>query len=422
MTTRRTNHWHGVVAVALAAGAVGVALDRPLVLLSACVGVGYAVYPHLGSPPTVDVSVDRRLSRVDVTPGDEVQVTVAVTNDGGGVLGDLRVVDGPPAALAVTEGVPRHTAVLQPGETTEFEYTVEAAHGTHRFRPVTLVARDLTGAHEVETTVAPSADAVDCLTTLPDTPVDRDAAPFPGNVVTDESGEGLEFSRVREYRRGDEYTRIDWKRLARTGEMSTVEYRREQTVTAVVCVDARAAAYCGPDGSPHGVSYGVAAASELLASIWAVDERAGLAALGREFCWHPPGRGAEHEQRVRETLLSHPTLAPHPPSAETAGEAHDAQARALRARLRPTSQLFLVTPLSDENILEVTLGFAGGGWSVTVVSPDVSDGETPGSEFAALERRNRIHRLRQAGVRVVDWDPTTTLSRAVDRAERRWSR
>ena len=44
MTERETDRWRGVMALAFAAGAVGIVLSRPAALLVATVGVAYAAY------------------------------------------------------------------------------------------------------------------------------------------------------------------------------------------------------------------------------------------------------------------------------------------------------------------------------------------------------------------------------------------
>ncbi|MFB6164434.1 MAG: DUF58 domain-containing protein [Haloarculaceae archaeon] len=421
-TVRRTNHWRGVVAVALLAGATGLLLERPAVLLAACVGVGYALYPRLRGAPTVSLAVERRLSDADPDAGDAVDVTVAVTNEGSDPLYDLRLVDGVPPMLSVADGTARHGAVLRPGETTRFAYGVRAEPGTHQFRGLTAIARDLSGSTEVETTVEAGGDEIAVRRSLPEAPVADDTDSFPGNVLTDESGTGVEFSRIREYRPGDDPGRIDWKRYARTGDLATVEYRQERTVSVLACVDARTVAYRGADGGPHAVSYAVAAAQELLDSVWDVDERAGLAAVGREFCWLDPGRGRDHEASARRLLLSHPALSPQPPDEPIADDELAAQRRELRRRLDPGTQLFLLSPLTDEFVVDLALSLSAADRSVTVVSPDVTAGDSLGSQVADVERRNRLHRLRRGDVRVVDWETDTSLARAVVRAKRRWSR
>ena len=59
--------------------------------------------------------------------------------------------------------------------------------------------------------------------------------------------------------------------------------------------------------------------------------------------------------------------------------------------------------------------------SVTVVSPDPTAERTAGETLARLQRRLRCSRLREAGLRVVDWPPGEPLGAAVETARARWS-
>ena len=72
-------------------------------------------------------------------------MTVSVTNAGDSVLSDLRIVDGVPTELAVTEGSPRAAVSLRPGATAEFAYTVVAKRGDFAFGDARLVVRSLLG-------------------------------------------------------------------------------------------------------------------------------------------------------------------------------------------------------------------------------------------------------------------------------------
>jgi uncharacterized repeat protein (TIGR01451 family) len=417
---RRTNHWRGVAAVALLAGAVGLLLKRPAVLLAACVGVGYVMYPRLRSRPAPELALTRRLDDTDLVAGDPVTVTVTLTNAGQRTLHDVRIVDGVPPMLSVTDGQARQAAVLSPGAETSFTYEVTARYGTHQFRPATVLVRDVSGGTELETTVAAETDELVVRTTEGEPPVGETTERLPGHVLTDGSGEGLEFARTREYRPGDSPSRVDWKHYARTGSLATVEYLQERSVTVSVCVDARAAAYVGRDGGPHAVSYGVRAALDLLESVWAVGEVAGVSAIGREFCWLAPGRGTGYQRRARRFLFSHPTLSPTPPADDEGTDPVDRQLERFRRRLDAGTQVVLVSPLSDAVVVDVALELAAADRTVTVVSPDVGAAETLGGRVAAAERRNRLQRLRRGGVRVVDWDPSTSLAADLFAARERW--
>jgi uncharacterized protein (DUF58 family) len=427
-TVRRTRRWRGVVAVALVAGAAALLFKRPSLLLLSVVGIAYAAYPRVSSAPTVSLALERRVG--EAVDSEDVDVEVTVRNTGG-ALADLRLVDGVPPMLSVSGGTPRHAAVLRAGEETTFTYEVTARRGTHRFEPMTAIARDVSGAHEVETTVAEST-TIECVTDVPEVPLRERTGRRVGELVTDDGGSGIEFHGTREYRRGDDTSRIDWQRFARTGELTTTEFREERATSVVCCLDVREAAYrAADDGSPHAVSYALAAAGQLLAGLEASRDAVGLATIGgKEPCWLAPGAGREHALRARELLATHPALSPYPPDEPEPepGDADDGSAVAdLRGRLGDATQVVLLSPLLDDGAVSAALELEAGGGAVSVVSPRVTvdvdaPDSTPGDRLATVERENRMSTLREAGVRVVDWDPDEPLGTALVHARERWSR
>jgi len=415
---RRTGRWRGVVAVALLAGAVGVLAARPLVLLMAVVGVAFAAYPRLTGTPAPTLRVERTLSEETPDRGSGVEVTVRVTNTGRWPLSDVRIVDGVPPMLAVQEGSPRRSAFLWPGRSTEFSYVVGAEYGRHQFEPATVIARDVSGGHELEAEVESDIETVlTCTDAVPEVPLRERARHDFGRLVTDDGGSGIEFHRTREYQQGDPMSRVDWKRLARTGELTTIEFREERAASVVLLVDARPSAYrASSEGEPHGLAYNLAAAEQLLTALGESRDYVGIAALGREFCWLASGAGTEHEMAARELLAKHPALSTIPPDEETPDDP-DEQARELRKRLARDAQVFLLSPLADEFIASLALSLEATNHPATVVSPDVTSDATVGARLAGVERENRIHSLRQAEIPVVDWDPDEPLGASIVHAQ-----
>jgi acyl-CoA synthetase (AMP-forming)/AMP-acid ligase II len=92
LSTRETKRWRGVTALSLLAAAVGAVLTSPTALLLAVLGVAYAAYGQLFPAPSPSLRVERTVEAEDPDPGDEVDVTLSVTNEGA-FLPDLRVVD-----------------------------------------------------------------------------------------------------------------------------------------------------------------------------------------------------------------------------------------------------------------------------------------------------------------------------------------
>ncbi|MHB9286823.1 DUF58 domain-containing protein [Halobacteriales archaeon Cl-PHB] len=414
-TTRRTRRWRGVVAVTLLALGLGVGLRRPPLLLASVVGVVYATYPTLTSDPDPELALDRTLDESAPGPGDEVAVTVSLTNVGDETLFDCRVVDGVPPTLSVTDGSPRRGGVLRPGHSLEFSYRVAAERGTHRFDPATVVVRDPSGDREVECRVATETE-LDCTATAAAAPLRRQTLQQVGQILSNRSGAGVEFHRTREYRRGDPMSRIDWNRYASSGEFTTVEFRREQAASVVVLVDARAAAYRGRDDDPHAVAYGVSAARQFVASLTGTRNRVGLAAFGRSLAWVAPGVGGDHADDIQRTLATDETFGPTPPADEPD---HATQVDRLRERLTDGTQLLLVSPLCDDAIVQTCKTLDVAGYGVSVVTPTVTEADSPGRRLAALERRTRLSTLRDAEIPVVEWHPDDPLAAAISRDPRR---
>jgi uncharacterized repeat protein (TIGR01451 family) len=405
---RCTNRWRGVAALAVAALAVGVAGKRPLVLLTGVVGVVYAAYPHVVGRPDPDLALDRTVSDASPAPGDEVEVAVTVRNDGDATLWDLRVVDGVPAMLRVTGGTPRHAAVLRPGETATLRYAVAADQGIHRFDPATVLARDPSGGTEVETTATAETTVESRAgSTAAGAATDRAAGVHPA----DEAAAGVEFARTREYRRGDPRSRVDWKRFARTGDLTTVEFRPDRAASVVVAVDARRAAYVGQPDQPHAVARAVAAAEQVVAGVADAGDRVGVTGFGRGPVWLQPGVGRGHRARARR-LLSGPAFAARAPDESTD---LDGQLAALRARLGGDAAIVLFSPLADDDAARAARLLAAWGHAITVVSPDPTADEGAGTGLAGVERATRVAALRSAGARVVDWQPDEPLAAAVAR-------
>lgn len=422
MTTTRTTHrWRGVVAVTLLAGGVGVLAKRPSLLLLSAATVAFVVYPRLTATPNPSLDVERTVDAETPDPGETVPVTVTLRNAGDAMLADVRLVDGVPPMLSVASGTPRHAAVLRPGGSTTFTYTVRAARGRHRFEPATLLVRDAAGAREVETSVSAETE-VDCGEAVPTVPLRSQTGQRAGDVRTDRGGSGTEFHRTRSYRRGDARSRIDWKRFARSGELATVEYRKERTASVVLCLDVRDAAHrTGDPGEPHAVAHGVAGAERLFAALSATPNRVGVATLGPTFHWLAPGSGPEHAARGRELFGSNPALSVRPPAEATTGEELDRQVAELRERVGPRTQLVVLSPLPDDDVVDACLRLDATGNRVTVVTPDVTTSETVGGRLARVERELRVATLRGHRIPTVDWTTDRPLGTALLEAERRWT-
>lgn len=298
-----TYRLEAAVAAAVVAAAVGTTTGSAVALLVALVGVGYALFARVAALPDAALRVERRVTPRSPAPGEAVTVRLAVHNDGPDAVADLRVVDGVPPALGVVSGTARRAVALRPGETATVEYDLRAKRGEHAFGPATLVTRSVGGSRERVARRGPSTRLA-CARLVDGVPLRSRALRRAGRLAVDAGGSGVEFHATRDYRPGDPMRRVDWKRLARAGELTTVEFREERAATVVLVVDARSEADVAPDpASPGAVDLCTYAAGLTYETLAAEGHRVGLAVLADGGVdWLAPGTGERHDATIRRAL------------------------------------------------------------------------------------------------------------------------
>jgi uncharacterized repeat protein (TIGR01451 family) len=405
-------------ALALVAGAAGILASSAGLVLVGVVGVVFAGFARAARPPAVSLTVERSVNNADPEPDEDVTVTVTVENTGDSLLTDLRVIDGVPPALAVASGSPRLATALRSGETATLSYDVTTARGSHAFEPALAITRDASGAAERRKKVAATTETpIICVPPLgsqAEVALRNQTIGQPGRVLTDIGGSGVAFHTTREYRPGDPLSRIDWNRKAKTGDLSTVDFREERAAAVVVLIDAREEAYRAPDGErASAVERSVGAAGALYVALTDEENPTGIAALAPESCWLAPGVGTAHRARVRDLLATHPALSPTPPDDPFFPSI---RVRRLRRRLPSDAQLVVCSPLCDDYVVTLLQRLNAAGHRVTVLSPDPTSEATPGQRVAHTERTLRLSTLRAAGIPVVDWGGES-LAAALARGE-----
>ena len=409
-----TNHWTGVSVVALLCLGVGLFLESPAVLLAGVGGISYAAYARSATQGHVDLSVSRAVSESEPDPGEEIEVTLTVTNEGR-LCPDLRLVDGVPERLSVEEGSPRLGTALRAGESATVTYTLTARQGRHEFGPVLALARTLPGATEEEVLVGTDTT----IETLPSpqpaaapVPLRTQHTRYAGQTTTDTGGEGIEFQKIRKYQPGDSMARIDWNRRARTGELTTLEFRRERAAKVAILVDVRPSAFVGPDPDAEtAVERAIDGAHRLFLRLLDDGHQVGLAAVGPRECYLAPGSGADHRQRGRELLATDPAFHARPDEDAT----RTRWGRSLRKKLPDNTQLLVFSPLLDPRTVRITRQFEAHGYPTTVVSPDPTAADTPSRRLMRVRRQFMLTDTRQAGVPVLDWQPSEPIEKALKR-------
>jgi uncharacterized repeat protein (TIGR01451 family) len=401
---RETNHWVGVGFVVLVCLGVGTLTRNPGILLGAIVGIGYAAYARSTPIGALDLAIERSVSETEPEPGETVEVTLTVRNEGSRLLSDLRIVDGVPGSLAVSDGSPRRGTILRSGDSVTLSYTITARRGTHEFGPALALARNLPGSVEQELYLS-DPTTITCRPTIQplqeSVPLRNQATPYTGQVETDNGGTGVEFQSVREYHPGDSLGQIDWNRRARTGELTTIDFREERAATVVILVDCRRSAYVGPtETGATAVEQAISGAERTFTRLLADGNQVGIATVGTADRWLAPGTGSSHRHEGTELLGAVPLF-----ESDRAVEAGETPlwSHELGRRLSGTAQVLVFTPLSDPRTLYDLQQFEAHGHSVTVVSPDPTAERTASQRLARLRRSVTVTDLRQSGIPVYDW-------------------
>nr|WP_277410222.1 DUF58 domain-containing protein [Natrinema longum] len=358
-------------------------------------------------------------------------------NTGQRLLSDLRIVDGVPPELGISSGSPRTGVVLRPGESETFEYTITACQGKYEFQPVTTVAYTPSGTvvrrdeHDIESVIA-------CQRAIDAAPPGIRAAELVGRVLTESAGSGAVFHSVRDYNQSDTLSRVNWRRYARTGELSTVNYHQEKAATVHLLIDTRPVTFRQASAEqPSGVELSVYAAQRHFAALSDEDHRVGVGFYPDDIVAVAPASGADHVVRTKTAFDDHEAIQPVTPAATDGGRSNPAadgfvpdavhpdleiwdrtereEIGTILSSLPDYGQCIVFTPLLDDEPGSLVTTLSAHGYEVAVVSPDITGQKSPGGRVSSLHRRLRIRALRERHVDVVDWNTSEPLSAALAR-------
>ncbi|ELZ02231.1 hypothetical protein C482_05451 [Natrialba chahannaoensis JCM 10990] len=469
----RVSRWHSGVVAAIVLIAGGVLFGSAALLLAAVVPVSYLGYAALSSVPDPNdvLAVERDCTPRTPLPGERVEVTLTVRNEGERTLPDIRIGDQVPPELDVVDGSAQTATTLRPGEGTELTYTLRPRRGSYTFEGCWVRLRSLSATAVASAGVDAAGEAgLECSVPLDGVPIHRETIPFVGAVASDSGGAGYEFHSTRDYQQGDPLSRIDWRRYARTGELGTVRYREQESAKIVLVLDGRpASGVAAADGHPDGVTLSAYAGIVSTAALTEANHSVGVVGLGVRAetpgvytgppAYVEPGTGANvggRIARVCDTVATHGTggsvsagssdaggtgpeagVGPQGQRQDRvdgdgteAGSATSATGRPtipsgrsptqvadhLETLLPSDAQLVVCTPAVDDEIVELAAALRRRDYRLTVVSPDVTTRDEIGARLAAVRRSARLERLRRTDIPVADWDPEQPLTAALGRA------
>ena len=220
------------------------------------------------------------------------------------------------------------------------------------------------------------------------------------------SGEGIEFSGVREYVPGDRQRSINWPASTRRGRLQVNTFAAERSQDVVLIVDATSDV-----GMPGSSALDLALRGAGAAARAYTDARDRVGVITCQWggaSWLAPGSGRRQVYRIVDSML-----------ASDAGWARGSAARFTRlprAALPPGALVVVFSPLLDQRFVEALRDMRERGFTMLVV--DVLNTGPPARRRPEDRIARRIWRmeqeairfsLRELGVPVVHWDGEESL-------------
>lgn len=369
------------------------------------------------APDKLDLVVQRRLSTERAKPGDDVIVTLEVTNRGADI-DELQLTDNLPSGLKLRDGTPNQLLSLKKDGSYSWTYIVNGPRGGYLFRSLSAEALDHFGVRPRRQQVEAKNDlfVFPPLVRLNHVTIrTRRTRVYSGTIPARVGGPGTEFFGLREYQPGDPPRWINWRASARyNDELFANEFQQERVADVDIVLDGREKTNYFRDGRSL-FEHSVLAATSLADAFLSQGNRVGLLHYGRYLAWTLPGYGKIQRERILQAL------ARAQPGGSPVFEGLDH----IPARFFPAhSQVVLVSPL-DADDYDVLVQLRAHGYQVMVISPDPVSFElsyledNPSVELAGrvvrMERDLFLKKLQGAGIQILDWNVAHPFDKVMKR-------
>lgn len=368
------------------------------------------------------ISVERKIRPTRSVSGDDVNVTLKVTNISPNTIHSLLIEDRMPDQLKLGGGSNRFMLSLRKGESTQFEYVIsKPRRGSYQIGPTLTCISDSTGLRRKDYELS-NADELIVIPNLEKLgAVDlkgRRFGPWPGLVPSRRIGVGTEFFEISPYVAGDDLRRVNWKASARSGMLVTNEFEGEQVIDALIlldCSEGVTSELFDYDAMELQIDFAASLCSQLIMQ----GDRVGLSVYGANRTWVSPGFGKRHLLRLLDSLaFVKPGRATLPIKYATES--------VLSAILPSRSLVVLISPMLNDEVVEMVESIAANRYSLLCFTPSAKPkpGTAESSRVARRifedERRLRILRT-QKMASVIQLSPELSVRRQL-KVGTRWTR
>ncbi len=375
----------------------------------------YLAIGLLYEPQQPKLKIKRIISADRITPGQNVTITLIVTNEGQ-PLEELYLADVVPASLKIIEGQTTLLTSFPSAKTVTLEYTVLGQRGLYRFLEVKVRVNEYLGLFSTKLNL----EAANQFFVLPEIAKVKQIAIRPprtglysGLVPARQGGPGIEFFGIREYQAGDPMRWVNERVSARYQQTLFVnEFQQERVVDVGLILDARQQSDARRRNAQQDASskeieslfeYSIRATATLSDSFLGNGNRVGLFIYGRSLNWTFPGYGKMQRERIIRALAQ---------AQQGEGKIFE-QLEYLPTRLFPVrTQLVLISPLLPDDV-DMLIRLRARGYRLLVISPDPISYERKtlpdtqnvnlATHIARVERNLILTQLQQAGIQVLDW-------------------
>lgn len=363
----------------------------------------YVLTGILAFPEEVSLGASRIISHNRCKANTLITMTIVVENNGQRIP-CLQFHESIDPKIKVTKKINQRFRNLSFQCKAEMQYTFLAPRGKYFWDSIQITVSDPFSLFEKTIILPAEAEVV----VLPQELIEKSIklSPdhtliSPGLYYSRKPGAGVNFFGIREYLMGDPLRSIHWRLSARhPNQLFSKEFEREEMADVGLIVDGNSDLNV-ESGQGQLFDFSIQIASTIARDIIQKGNRLSLLVLGDRVARVFPGSGKLHLARILNQLAA----------SQPGEKATLSTINFLPVKLFPShALLILISPLSENDLPAITRLLARG-YQVLVVSPDPikfidhSAYNPLAVRAAKLERKALLWKIREKGVKVIDWPP-----------------